>query len=604
MRLEGTTKNWRFYGRRSELHKLDAFVRSNERFSTLAIRGRRKVGKTALMNEYRQMHRDTSDSRALVICPLQKPIQGTHRFHENLRTAIQITDPSLLDGYVPSNDPHDAFTRMAYHILEKGHILILDEFQRIGYDGSQYLESVFQEQIDRLGDISTIRPEVWHPRLIVMGSEQQKLWEMFNHPTAPMYQQIWHSIHVKPWSFAELKEVVADQGWNKNVNRLLTLWTAYNGLPGHWERFAWERHLSNFSQILNDEEWSRQFLKMEDLHRTSPNGPFHSQMEVELRPSDLALVRWLASRPSGYSIDTDLGHRDHRQAFNAIKTALQKEQPDENISDTNILDKSHDAIRKRLSGEHLGLLDTRSPLDSASKTKWFVCDNFARFQLNVFKTDNIDDQWAENENEIIETDRLADMRTLEGLGLETFVANGLRTLFETGTDVIPSNQARRTWIRTHVEREGIAGDLDVMVIHQEKHPTSPRNYDGNRNFWIGSVKRTASEFYRSTKDKDCHRTTALQRDIKRVNLFLQPINHGTALALEHFKKNWCREVNFIIISRSFSDADRKEITQEIVEIFKFPQKNSDRNHGIDRVFMMSIDDIMSGRGPQLLNLDL
>jgi len=598
------TRGWRFYGRQSELQALDTFVCSHEPFSTLAIRGRRQVGKTALINQFRQHGRDVSDTRALIVCSLQKPIGDMHRFHANLRTAIQTTDPSLLDGHRPSDDPYDAFTGMVYHVLEQGHILVLDEFQRIGFDGSQHLESVFQEYIDRLGDISAPRRAGWRPRLIVMGSEQQKLWEMFQHPTAPMFRRMYHVLHVKPWSFAEFREVVVDQGWDKNPNRLLTLWTAYNGLPGHWQRFAREPHLRDFFQISDDGDWTCRFLAMEDRYRNLPDGPFYSQMEVELRPSDVAIVRWLASRPSGYSIDTDLGHRKHRAAFETIKMALQKDYPDEDISDRNVPEKVQDAIQKRLSGEHLGLLDARSPLNSENKTKWSVSDNFARFQLNMFNLDDILDPWAEEGNEVIEVKRLADLKALEGLGLETFAAAALRTLFETGTEVIPSNQARRTWIRTHVERDGIVGDFDVMIIHQERHPTSPRNYDGNRNFWIGSAKRTVGEFCRKIDDKDGRWTTALQKDIKRVNAFLQPIDHGTALIVEHFKRHWRHEVNFIVISRSYTDMDRKEIVREIADICERDQDNLNVDHGIDRVFLMTIDDMISGRGPQRLSIDV
>ncbi|MCY4287688.1 MAG: hypothetical protein OXC63_03765 [Aestuariivita sp.] len=589
-------RDWRFYGRQGELEKLNQFINSGEKFSTLAIRGRRKVGKTALINHYRQIHQDGADRRRLIVCPLQRPVNLTHCFHETLLMAVNSADPALLDGYIPHDNPHTNFTAMALYILESGHILVLDEFQRIGYDGSKYLESVFQAHIDRLGDISAPRPEGWHPRLIVMGSEQQKLWEMFTHPTAPLYQQIWDVLHLKPWNFNEFKETAKDQGWDGNPNRLLTLWTAYNGLPGHWQRFAREKQLSDFTQISDDADWTRQFLAMEDSYRKLPDGPFHSQLEVELRASDLAIIRWLASRPSGYSINTDLKDSDHCSAFAEIKTALQQERPDEEISDDNISEKVSDAIQKRMSGEHLGLLAAHSPLNSEKSTKWSVSDNFAQFQLKIFNAGEIDEQWTDNENEITEMDRLAEMRALEGLGLESFAAHGFRELFDTGTDIIPSNQARRIWIRTHVERKGITGDLDLMIIHQEKHPTSSRNHDGNRNFWIGSAKRTASEFYRAIKDKCGGTTTALQRDLKRVDLFLQPLDCGNALTREHFKKKWRYEINFVVISRTFTRSDREEVTK----ILKYHQQNSDCDNGVRRFFAMTIDDMMSGRGPQSL----
>lgn len=593
------TQAWQFYGRQSELQTLDTFVRSDEPFSTLAIWGRRQVGKTALINQFCQHYLDASDTRVFVVCSLQRTISGTHRFHENLHSAIQIADLSLLKGYIRSDDPYNDFTGMAYHILERGHILVIDEFQRIGNDGSQYLESVFQEYIDRLGNISRPRSEGWKPRLIVMGSEQQRLVEMFKHPTAPMFGRIYHVIHVKPWSFAEFREVVEDQGWDTEPNRLLSLWTAYNGLPGHWQRFSRARHLSDFSRIPDDTDWTRRFLEIEEIYRKSPDGPFQNQMEVELRPSDLAIVRWLASQPSGYSIETDLRHRDHRPVFDTIKTALRKEQPGEDLTDADISDKVHDVIRKRLSGEHLGLLRSRAPLNSEGKVKWSVADHFARFQLRVLEPFADVAHVDAGESDVLDSDRLGAFRSIEGYGLEIFASTGLRFLFEIGTDVLPAGQAKRTRLYTSLERKDIPGDFDIFLVHHQKHPTSPANHDGDRHFWIGSAKRSAGEFCQTKKRQDGSLTTTIWNDIKRLNIFLKPLSVGDALTQAHFQAKWKKEVNFVVISRSFTDAEKAAIAQEIANIFA-----ADCDHGIDHVYSMDISDILSRRGPQPLKLDL
>ncbi len=312
--------------------------------------------------------------------------------------------------------------------------------------------------------------------------------------------------------------------------------------------------------------------------------------------SDLAIVRWLAARPSRHNIASDLRHKDHRSVVTEIKTALQHERPDQEISDDNVPERVHDAIQKRLSREHLGLLAAHSPLNSENGTKWSVLDNFAQFQLKVLNSDEIDDQWANTENEITEMDRLADMRALEGLGLESIAAQGFRELFATGTDVITSKQARRIWIRTQVERKGIVGDLDLMIIHQEKPPALSRNCDGNRHFWIGSVKRTATEFYQEIEDRDGDRTTALQRDLKRGDLFLQPLDCGKTLTREHFRKKWRHEINFVVISRAFTSSDRKSIAK----IFEYHQQRLECDRSIRRFIIMTIDDLISGRGPQSL----
>ncbi len=52
-----------------------------------------------------------------------------------------------------------------------------------------------------------------------------------------MFNRVDEFLHVKPWTFAEFKEMTIDQGWQHNPHCLLKLWTAFDGLPGHWERF-------------------------------------------------------------------------------------------------------------------------------------------------------------------------------------------------------------------------------------------------------------------------------------------------------------------------------------------------------------------------------
>ena len=121
-----------------------------------------------------------------------------------------------------------------------------------------------------------------------------------------MFGRVNHFHHVEPWTFAEFKEMAQDQEWDQNPDRLLTLWTTYNGLPGHWERFWEEDHLSDFVQIRDSAEWTRQFLTMEEVYRTSPGGEFKDQMEVQLKSPDVELIRWLAERPEGRDISDAL----------------------------------------------------------------------------------------------------------------------------------------------------------------------------------------------------------------------------------------------------------------------------------------------------------
>ena len=61
---------------------------------------------------------------------------------------------------------------------------------------------MFQNVIDRVRSENYASGQL--PRLIVMGSEQQKLMDMFLDPKAPLFERIKEQIHLRPWTFTDL----------------------------------------------------------------------------------------------------------------------------------------------------------------------------------------------------------------------------------------------------------------------------------------------------------------------------------------------------------------------------------------------------------------
>ncbi len=596
-------KPWAFYGRRAEIHALDRFVNHRAGFSSLVIYGRRNVGKTALLRHfahtvYCPVRGD--DPRTIILCSLQQPQDDPPPFLENLRSAIARTNPMLLEDYTPHgvHDHEHPFVDLARHVLEKGHVLVLDEFQRIRWNDGDFLAGNFQALIDDFRIPGPARPADWHPRLILMGSEQQRLVTMFKNPRAPMFNRVDDFLHVQPWNFSELREMTCDQGWDRNPNRLLTLWTAYNGLPEPWRRLHNDADLSDFSRISDDTDWTRRFLDWEEHRRISPGEGFQDQMEVQLRPSDQAIVRWLAEKPEGRNLATDLTAPANRAAFQAIRSALQKDDPEAILSTpADVRTHVEDAIRRRLSAAHLGLLRERAPLDSEDTIKWSVADNAARFELQglePFAQARGADKIAQ---QVLATERMSALQHLEGYGLEQFAARALHHLFDVGTDHLPEGQAGRTWLYTRCTRTDVSGDLDILLIHHKAHPTSPKNYDGVRDFWIGSAKRSAQAFTAIQTQPQDGSSTTLQKDIARIPSFLTPLSVGSALTQTHFSKQWRGRVHYVVIARSFTDAEKALVSQTIADAFAVLP-----DHGIDAVYSLDIADMMSGRGPQPLPL--
>ncbi|MCY4151846.1 MAG: AAA family ATPase [Aestuariivita sp.] len=576
------TQNWGFYGRKKQLQSLKEFVEKETGFDVLAIRGRRQVGKTELVQTFFDQRRFEGDSQVFLFCKLLRRDQTREDFFKRLTKVVRSTKPELIEGFefAPDGDEFE-FGDLVEHLLRQGCVVALDEFQRIrSTEGT--VESEFQFIIDQLRRESDRRVKSLG-RLIVLGSEQQRLAEMFKHPAAPMYGRVHDMLHLKPWRFAEFREMAVEQGWDQNPGRLLTLWTCYNGLPGHWRRFWGNDHLSDFSRILDDAEWTRKFLEMEEQFRSAPGGEFHSQMEVELRASDLALVRWLASRPSGYNIKQDLRQRAHRGPLKKIKATLQNELLDESLSDAEVTEKVEDAIRYRLSGDHLGLLKKKIYFDDPTDEKWHVCDNFARFQLQVLEQIQIA---AEKDPTVITPEnvnrrRRRLMASLEGYGLEHLTAEFFRDMVVRGSTVFPAGNYEHTAVFLNFQTKfPTEVEFDVFVV---THPAAANNRQGH--LWLLSVKRQPS----------LHN---VQNDVEALDRFFDPVDSSHIKGLFARVDPLSYRRHYVFVSPKMSVPARSRCHEYASN---YGQRLSTVSR-IDHWYVMTIEEMMSGSGPQPLEL--
>ncbi|MCY4306110.1 MAG: AAA family ATPase [Aestuariivita sp.] len=176
------TQPWTFYGRQKELLSLNEFFQTRGRFDVLAIRGRRKVGKSDLI----QTFLDRQTDRRSILCQLEETDATHDAFFDRLAAAVTTANPRLLVEFTVGKYEHNnRFSNLTEHLLQQGCVVVLDEFQNIGNTGNRNMQSQFQHLIDRLqrrGDRDFSQP---HCRLILLGSEQQRFWEMLSHPRAP-----------------------------------------------------------------------------------------------------------------------------------------------------------------------------------------------------------------------------------------------------------------------------------------------------------------------------------------------------------------------------------------------------------------------------------
>ena len=542
---------WSFYGRQAEIGRLQSFMDAAPGFGVYAVRGRRKVGKSALVRRFFTHEREADPSRPVVSLNLERSAPPHYYGDLEARVGADMNRPDLLEEFVPwKQDPILNFARLVQHLLKRNCTVVLDEFQRIARPGpageEPRLPSLFQEVLDEVRQWSRDHPGV-APRLIVMGSEQQKLMELFQDATQPLRQQLIDTLHVRPWDFSDIAEAAAGMGWDARPDRLLTLWTAYGGMPGHWERFASQSpHLAAFNVAMEDGAWTDAFLAAEETHRHTPDGDFASQMEIQLRPADRALLVWLAEGekgrdvgelfknrkdPRGQEILAALGDgfRErpeavaHAIACDEAAAVREKRAPDPEGAVVRAA--LREVLERRLSGKHLGLVSRRDAIDDSRAERWWVSDEHARFQLDVLEKAAVAGSGpAPLTGREFADFRRTRMQRAEGGGLETLALAALAPRIAAGS---PEESVRHGAWRRKPDAE-----IDMLAVAEDAlwgifAKRSPRGHDpvqdsSHVSNWLRPLT--------SPRQQDSEKTLARRRAMERRLLFVSPSFDDDALA--------------------------------------------------------------------------
>ena len=204
---------WGFYGRRQERAQL-AQVLSRGRWFFLQILGRRRIGKTRLVQELLQPQRQERVLYTQIPDSDPAGVVSTARdFMENFRVSGRL--------------PHD-LRSLAVRIGElcaEGWIVALDEFQTFSHKALYSFTSELQSEVDRLAATPEVRGG-----LIVLGSLHTEMQALLEDRSAPLYQRHTDTIslgHLNVASLLELLQAHADT----SPERLLFLWNLFEGVP-------------------------------------------------------------------------------------------------------------------------------------------------------------------------------------------------------------------------------------------------------------------------------------------------------------------------------------------------------------------------------------
>ena len=281
---------WGFYGRRQERAQL-AQVLSRGRWFFLQISGRRRIGKTRLVQELLQPQRQ---ERVLYIqIPDSDPagvVSTARDFMENFRVSGSL--------------PHD-LRSLAVRIGElcaEGWIVALDEFQYFNRKALYPFTSALQSEVDRLAATPEVRGG-----LIVLGSLHTEMQALLEDRSAPLYQRLTDPISLGHLDIASLLELLQAHA-DTSPERLLFLWNLFEGVPKFY-RDCFEQGVINADRQTLLE---RMFFSSSSPLRTEADNWFLR----ELRGRYDLVLKYVARHPGcthadllahANSVDLDLG---------------------------------------------------------------------------------------------------------------------------------------------------------------------------------------------------------------------------------------------------------------------------------------------------------
>ena len=278
-------RQWNFYGRETELGSLLAHMR-RELWFFGAIRGRRRIGKTALIQQALKILGEdrTSDIPALLV---QLPDSNPSDFAAVFRNAVWEAGLENRIGGANSIQDLASIAAAVGSLCGAGVTVVLDEFQTCHRGPLCGFASLLQAQVDRLQNQNPAGG------LIVLGSVQTEMEALLENRKAPLFGRTTFNMTLEPWNLSTIFEVCKRHG-ALDPARCLTLWTLFGGVPKYWRHFAETAGLDDIPEWTQwtKELWERLFLRSDAPLREEGE----SLLRGELHLNTLAILRTLAER--------------------------------------------------------------------------------------------------------------------------------------------------------------------------------------------------------------------------------------------------------------------------------------------------------------------
>ena len=207
-------KAWGFYGRRTEVAEI-AKVLSSGRWFFCAISGRRRIGKTSLIQ---QALRERPETKHFYF---QVPDSDERGVVQAFQDAIEDygIDQDLAREFKTFADMANVIARRS----KLDRVTIIDEFQYFHRKALTPFTSFLQAEVDKLRDTRK-------GGLFVLGSIHTEMTAILEDRASPLFNRVTHRIEVGHWDFATLFEMFAAHDIGDPMHQLF-LWTLFEGVP-------------------------------------------------------------------------------------------------------------------------------------------------------------------------------------------------------------------------------------------------------------------------------------------------------------------------------------------------------------------------------------